>query len=98
MLGFRIKRRGGFVKSEDEWAVAHEPSCQGELLPLAEADLYAVRPRRSQLGLQTASQLRNDIVCPSSIDCRPHGRLIVQAREIADADRVLGAVLEAEEI
>ena len=38
--------------------IAHEAAGQGELLPLAEADLHAIGPCRAELGLEP--QLRNE--------------------------------------
>ena len=43
-------------------------------------------------------QPRDDIVRAGSFDGGDHGRLIVQARDVADADRLARAEFEAEEV
>ena len=50
VLGFRIERGGRLVQHQQQRIRAHEAARQRELLPLAERQIHAARPRRPELG------------------------------------------------
>ena len=86
MLGLGIERRGRLVEHEQQRRIAHEPSRQGELLPLPERDVDAVRPGRAELGVETGLQPRHHIIGAGALDGGEHRRLVVHAGQVADAD------------
>ena len=98
MLGFRVQSRGRFVEDEHEGPVAHEPARERELLPLPETRFDTPRPRRPELRLQPGCEAADHVLGPGPIYGGGHCRLVVLAGDIAHADRLADAELEAEEI
>ena len=90
VLGLGVERRRRLVEHEQQRLVAHEAARQRELLPLAERDLDAAGPRRAELGLEAGGQSRHDVVGPGRPDGGDDGRLVVDARHVADARRCGG--------
>ena len=99
VLGLGVERGGRLVEHEQQRLVAHEAARQRQLLPLAERDLDAVGPGRPELGLEPGGQALDTT---SSAPARPTAaddrRLVVEPRHVAEADRLAGAELEAEEV
>ena len=98
VLGLGVERRRRLVEHEHERFLAHEPAGEGDLLPLPEADLDAVLPGRSELGVEPRREAGDDVVGAGSIDRSLDGRDVVEARRVADADALAGDELEAEEV
>jgi hypothetical protein len=80
VFGFGVQGGGWFVQHEQKRAIAHEATSEGELLPLAERNLGAVRPGWTELGLEAVRQARNDIVGARPFDGGTHGRASSRCR------------------
>ena len=63
-----------------------KPRRQGELLPLAEADLHATGPGGAELRLEPGHQLGDHIVRSRTLDGCHHRGLVVEAGNITNAD------------
>ena len=98
VLGFGIERGGRFVEDQHQRPLAHEATRERELLPLPETDFDATGPGRPELRVEAFRQTRDDIVGAGARHGGRHGRLVVEPRQIADADTVPGAEFEAEEV
>src|SRR5262245_16814744 len=98
MLGLGIQSRSGLVQDEDQRTLPHESSSQGELLPLAEADVDAAGPGRTQLRLESGIELPDDVGRARALDGGADRGGVLETREIPDADAVSGLQLEPEEI
>ena len=68
MLGLGVERGGGFVEDQQQRGVTHEPAGQCQLLPLAEADLGALVPRRTELGVESVCQALDHVLGSGPID------------------------------
>ena len=53
MLGFRVERRGRFIEDQHQRRLAHESARERQLLPLPERQVDAVRPRRTELRVES---------------------------------------------
>src|SRR2546428_9023704 len=98
VLGLGIERGGRFVRDEEQRSIAHETSGERELLPLAETDIDAAGPCRSELRVETRVESCDDILRACAFDRRHHGRFVVHSRKVADADTVSRVELESKEI
>src|SRR5207237_9725649 len=76
----------------------HEAAGQRELLPLAETDLHALGPGRTELRLEPGRQPGNHVVGPRAIDGRNDRGLVVEAGDIPDPDGMTRPEFEPEEI
>src|SRR5271157_2710305 len=78
--------------------IAHEAARQGELLPLAEADLHATGPGRTELRLEPGRQLGDHVVRSRTVDGCRHRGFVVESRNITNADGMARPELEPEEV
>ena len=91
VLGLGVERGGRLVEHQQQRLVAHEAAGQGELLPLSEGDLDAVRPGRAELGVEPGREPRSTTSsAPARSTAATDRRLVVEAGHVADADGVLG--------
>ena len=98
VFGLGVKRRGGFVEHQQERMIAHEAARQRQLLPLAEAHFDSARPGRAELRLEAGIQMLHHVIGAGAIDRGNDGRFVVEPRDVAEADRVARAKLEAKKI
>src|SRR3989442_8224270 len=98
MLGFGVERRGGLVEHEHQRALAHETPGQRELLPLPEAELYALGPGGAELGLETRAELLDHVAGAGPVDGRRHRRSIVEAGQITHTPPMADPELETVEV
>ena len=68
VFGLGVERGGRFVEHQQQRPVAHEPARERELLPLAEADLDAARPRRPELRGEPVDQPLDHVRRAGAID------------------------------
>src|SRR5262245_19041640 len=98
MLGFGVERCRWFVENEHQRFIAPEAAGQLQFLPLPEAHVHAFRPGGPELRVKAGSQPYDHIISTGATDCRDHGRLVIEARNVTDAHRVTRAKLETEEV
>src|SRR5206468_7278080 len=98
VLGLRVQGRGRLVEGQQQRLVAHETAGQRQLLPLPEGHLDTARPGRAELGVETGRQLVHDVGRAGPVDRGAHRRYLVDARYVADADRLPGQQLEPAEL
>ena len=73
----------GSSRIKQQCLVSHEPARQRQLLPLAEAHLDAIGPRRPELRVEAGGQARHDILRAGAVDGGHHRTLIVEPRHVA---------------
>src|SRR5262245_7925640 len=98
MLGLGVERGGWLVEYEQQRGLPHDAAGGGQLLPLAERDLDAAGPGRAELGFQPGREAVDHIVGAGPTDRGDDRGLVVEARHIANPNRVTRAELEAEEV
>src|SRR5438128_7970152 len=98
MFGFSVQRRRRLVEHQHKRSVTHEAPGQRQLLPLAEAQLYTLRPGHAELRMETRGELSHQIFSPGAVNSREDRRLVFQPGHIADTDGVAGTKLETEEV
>ena len=98
VLGFGVERGGRLVEHQHKRLVAHEAARQRQLLPLAERQSTPSGQVGPSCVSRPARQPRDHVVGAGAVDGGDDGRLVVEARHVAEADGVPRAELEAEEI
>ena len=98
VLRLGVERGGRLVEHQHQRLVAHEAARQRQLLPLAERDVDALGPGRPQLRVQPRRSRSTTSSAPARPTAARHRRLVVEARHVADADRLPRAELEAKEV
>src|SRR3954447_9171920 len=98
MLCLRVECRGGLIEDQQQWVVAHEATGQRQLLPLPEAHIHALRPGRTQLGVEPGDEALHHVVGARPGHRTGDGLLIVRTWQVAHADRLPCSELEPEEV
>jgi hypothetical protein len=98
VLGFGVERRSRFIQDQEQRFVAHEATGERKLLPLSERHVHAAGPRRPELCVEARLQSQNDVLGAGATDGRGHRRRVVEAREIADSDRLPREKFESKKI